>query len=324
MGGPTGKVSFPAGLAEFHQGTPAAGLPLAAKSMLGVADFSAATGAAIIDIDLMSTLVTMMDTGGNPFASVNAFNPDTILSKTEDRVDAFVSLAETIDQSADWEAMCLTALNRADSILAADELEVEVANFESKSEGELARGYNRITAGFFDINAVVSTSFPAGLASLEEQHRANVSRFRTERTVQRARERSFVVMQSISDMVQLFSLKIQAESGAAQLQQQSGFQKIAVKDSQTATDVGFNVDESNYNLETLKSGSTVLAALNNAPIVPKGLTRAQSALSGLTAGAGFGINIGIATGNFGIGAIGALVGGALGALSGVDAFESPA
>ena len=228
MGGPTGKITFPPQLEAFHQGQTDPATNTSLESMLGKADFSTG-GPSSIDITLMTTLATMMDTGGNPFANVNAFNPDVILSKTEDRIDAFVSLAETIDQSADWEEMCLTALTRAGDIIAVDELETEVANFESKSEGELARGYNSITSQFFDINAVVSTAFPAGLASLEEQHRGNVSRFRTERTVQRARERSFVVMQSINNMVQLFSLKIQAGSGAAQLQQQSGFQKIAVR-----------------------------------------------------------------------------------------------
>ena len=290
MGGQAGQVGFPAYLEEFHD--------------------EVLTGSAAPSLSSdVQTVMNSLFSGGNPYTGVASYNPDEALQLSQDSVNRFVSTVKGIRETSTWNRFVDVVMGRINEILpSANDIDEDVQAFDVQSMGDLARSYNRVTAGFRDINAVVSTAFPTALALLENDHNNQVARYRTERMLQRNRERALVFIQSVEQIYKIMALRMTGEMNLVSAQDGVSRFKIGAKMDQIRGDVGFQHDETMWDLSILQEGAGVIGAMSGIPPVSKKLSPLQSIVSGALTGLTFGMQAGIATGSFEIGAIGALVG----------------
>lgn len=211
-----------------------------------------------------------------------------------------------------------------------------ITEFENRNTKRQQRAIARFTAGMADVNAVMSSAFTIGLAILEADATDQVNEFEAK-----------VSQELFSDLVKA---GVQAQLGAAlsrveirhtllsqgtQLVNQGKYQAISMfadyvrgfaeisrvrtvaKVEQTERDIELDTAEALWDISVFQHGGNFLSSISGAPMVPKGLTKTQSAIGGALSGASVGAAAGSVIPGLGniVGAgVGALIGGIGGAL----------
>ena len=281
MSGPSGEISFLDYVQETH------------AMMLYGTDVDTATGINLVGAshNLGSILIT--DCGNadaspllatNPYSSNNEYDPDTDLSSAQALVDDLITSTGTIDEQSTWSDMLALANDNVDLLLPSDsDIEAEVAVFAAEAKKQLIQSYNRVSAGFFDINGVVGTAFPAALAQLEASYNNDVNAFRARRLNEARNTHTLAITQSISDMISLMQLKMSSKAVSTSAQRSQSMFKIAAKSDQLRADIALDVDEVMFNLNVLRASGNILSAPQGNPVGPKGPTESQRLLSGIGA-----------------------------------------
>ena len=296
MGLPSGEVGFPPYLEKFH------------SELLMNADPDSVAPALSTDVQ---TIVNSMLAGGNPYAGAASYDPSGHLDMVQEKVDQFESLVFSMDDVTDWDRMVDAAVSRVDDMMSTVDVEADVAEFAAAAKNDLARAVNRIAAGFFDINAVISTAFPSALAIVEADHLHGIARYRTERNLQTQRDRTIAILQSVSEMAKLFTIKAQTMQNVANAQLATAQTSIMTYNDQIKMDLGLQIDEANWDMTVLGSGANMMGAISGIPTMPAKLTPLQQALTGVANAAGFAVTVGGATQSLEIGAIALVAGSAL-------------
>lgn len=301
MSTPAGQVGYPEYLEAYHEEI--------LVGQTGHAGVSITTDAA--------TVMNAMLAAANPYEGVSAYDPDEVLSRTENAVRAYENYANNLDATSDWDNMVASALLRADDMISsAPTVEEDVQAYEIQARNALARAVNRVAAGFSDINAVVSTAFPTALALVEQDHLSEINRYRTDRFLSLGRERALIIAQSVSEMVKLFTIQTQAMQNVANAYDMTGRFAVMANMDRIRTDIGLQVDETNWDMTILAQGSALIGSMSGITPMPQKLTPLQNALSGALTGAAWGVGIGVSTGSLEIGVAGLLAGGIAGGLVG--------
>lgn len=275
-----GEVDFPPYLKEFHS------IALTGSTFLNVENNPETYISFGTSIDEEVTNIV----GNNPLESMQAFNPDTVLTEMDTRLSTFTTTADAIDPEDDWEGFVDTVLSRVDELVSSDDdIEEEVETFEEVSRRNLAKAYSRFDAGMFDINAVVSSVFPAGRALIEAEYNHDVSRFRSERRGQRNRERAMLIMQSVDAMKSIYFQKLSMAINAFQLTTENARMEIGAKTDQSRIEASYRIDEAMWNLRALNQGAGVIATMSGIPTVQPPMTPLQVLAGGLTTTAGVAI-----------------------------------
>jgi len=111
-----------------------------------------------------------------------------------------------------WEAMLASVLAKLPLMLPTTvELENAVAAYERQARANLARSYQRLQAGMFDINATDGSAYPMAIAMLENQYSADLTSFSAGLYLQNLRDRSTILAGSIGQIGQTFVAKLQGE-----------------------------------------------------------------------------------------------------------------
>ena len=286
MSFPSGEVGFPAYLEGFH------------SELLMGAPADTAVPALSTDVQ---TIVNSMLAGGNPYDGVASYDPSSHLDMVQEKVDQFESMVLTMDDVTDWDRMVDAAISRVDDMMSIVDVEADVAEFTAAAKNDLARAVNRIAAGFFDINAVVSTAFPSALAIVEADHLHGIARYRTERNLQTQRDRTMAILQSVNEMGKFLTMKAQTLQNVANAQLSTAQTSIMSYNDQIKMDLGLQVDEANWELAVLGGGANMMGAIGGIPTMPAKMTPLQQALTGIGNSAGFAVSVGSATGSFEIG-----------------------
>ena len=286
MSFPSGEVGFPEYLEGFH------------SELLMGAPADTAVPALSTDVQ---TIVNSMLAGGNPYGGVASYDPSSHLDMVQEKVDQFESMVLTMDDVTDWDRMVDAAISRVDDMMSTVDVEADVAEFTAAAKNDLARAVNRIAAGFFDINAVVSTAFPSALAIVEADHLHGIARYRTERNLQTQRDRTMAILQSVNEMGKFLTMKAQTLQNVANAQLSTAQTSIMSYNDQIKMDLGLQVDEANWELAVLGGGANMMGAIGGIPTMPAKMTPLQQALTGIGNSAGFAVSVGSATGSFEIG-----------------------
>lgn len=289
MSGPAGQVGFPTYLEDFHEEVLTGG----------------ATPALTSDVQ---TVVNAMLAGGNPYEGVASYNPDDELDMTQEVLTKFANTVDSINEYSSWNMMADTVLERMTEVIPGNEdIDEDVTAFQVQAQNDLARSYNRVTAAFRDVNGVVGNAMPTAIALLEVDFNNQVARYRTERMLQRSRERAIVFLQSVDSIYRILALRVQSQQALTGTQDVVTRFKIGAKMDQIKSDIGLQVDEATWDLSILQDGAGVIGAMSGIPPVSKKLTPLQSILSSAFTGASMGMMMGPQ---------GALLGGIGGALLG--------
>lgn len=285
-GSTSGAVSFPTYMEDTH------------KAWLNNSGSVSPTSGT----DLQTILNVAHTDAGNPFFGEAAYDPTddpsssiaagSPLGRNQTKLDSFETEVSGIDEEADWASMLAKAKTELDT------------NFNDAALNRIdpaqLKAINRFTAGMADINAVNSSAFVIGLALIESEVTKGISQQIEER-------RGRMLLQAVAEMIQLLLSRVTGRQTVATLQAE--ISKILMIALQEQRDRDLEIDEADarWDLEVFAYGQNLLSSISGAPMVPRPLSKGQSALAGALGGA----SAGAAFGPIGMG-VGAIVGGALG------------
>jgi len=304
MGGPSGEIKYQPYVQDAH-----------AEMLYGDTAAAYATGlAGDFDSLNMSFILTDTTTGimnVNPYTGIAAYNPDTDLSLAQAAVDSYSGLISSVDETGTWGQMVDAAYAKLDTLLPSTaQVDSEVTAYEAAAKTQLANSYNRVAAGFSDINGVVGTAMPTALAMLELSFTTDVNRFRAERTHQADKNRAQAMLHSIDAMTNLLQTRIQGTATVAGMQIQRSASTIAAKEDQRIADTALSVDETFWRMRALRSGLDVLSGPSGVASGPEGPTKTERIMSGIGNSFAAGAEVGVQSGSlplglavFGLGAL---------------------
>ena len=175
------------------------------------------------------------------------------------------------------------------------DLDADIDTFEEDSLPNLARSYNRMSAGFADINAVSSTAFIGGLSLLESAFNSDVSRYRASRKLEINRQKAAIILQGVSTMAQMYSIKLQSLQASAQLSEGHAIAEINAKNAQLMQDLNLTIDENFWEMAVLERGSAMIGAIGGVAAGPKPPTKLEQLTAGIANAASMALQIGTAT-----------------------------
>ena len=305
MPGPSGEIKYQDYIQKTH-----------ANMMFGANDDAIGTTLDLFITNLhnMADILTDADEGLlslNPYTSVVSYNPDTDLSQAQSTVNSFSALVSEIDEISTWNTMVDAAFDKLSKLLPdTSQVDSEVTSYEAAAKTQLANSYNRVAAGFFDINGVVGTAFPSALAMLELSFTTDVNRFRAERTHQADKNRAMVMAQAVDSMTRLLQTKLQGSANTVNMQGRQAGMTIAAKEDQRIADTNLSVDETFWRMRALRSGLDVLKGPAGVAAGPEGPSKFDRIMSGVLTSFSMAGQLGQITGSVEAG-VGAFVLGSL-------------
>lgn len=253
-----GKVDFPTYMKEVH------------------ADWIANTDPAGAGHDTVSTSLTdAMNSalGNSPLSGDTSYDPATALTSMAGAVTTFQGVVNAIDESTKWKALVADATTNTPGV-------TEFSNI--LDDQVTTKVIPRFEAGMRDINAVISSSFTLGKSVIEG--------FRT-RDV--ANHQSKIILDGISQMMSLYSMKVEANKVLMASTIENNRLKIVAEKEKK--DTQFQIDEANskWDLEVFQYGANMIAGISGGTVRPDSgaPSKTQSAIGGALAGAALGAAI---------------------------------
>ncbi len=293
-GGPgSGAVTYPDYISNAHK---------------NILDFDGTYGPPYSAVQALRTILTQ----GNPFSLNRTHNPASSISTMGGKFGELQGALNFVYSSSDWDKSVDEVLSRIDDIMPTDtEIDSDVAAFEVLQEAALGRTYNRLAGGMFDINAVVGTAFPSGLAILESQHIASISQYRAARQINYDKERSLVIMQSLAEITKIWSLKSNIKLELERSSRAINLADLAARTDYKKSELAREVDRAYFPLSAMSQYAGMIGAISGTAPTSKGMTQTAATLGGIMTGIGQGISVGTALGSVEAGIVSALVFGVL-------------
>ncbi len=230
--------------------------------------------------------------------------------------DILIALIEAVitDTTAttQWAANVEVARAKIDNDIIDDaHIEAEVAEFrDGGALDEYNNSMNRFIGGMASINAVMGSAFIIGMANLEAGFNRDVRSYEARLRTNLENMRLQMINSGATELTRILMAKVMSTVQATQLLVDINKLKIIGYKEQTDTDLQIKVLRKKWPLDVYQYVGNVLAAVSGGVAIPESLTKGQSIMSGVAAGAGIAAPLGpIAAG------IGAIAGGIGGAFS---------
>ena len=228
-------------------------------------------------------LITAMAAEDNPYTFAEFYNPDNEVNELDERYRSFVGCIATLDEFSLWRRMIDEVSDRVDDILGDtdDETELSVDAFKEKAKDRLFESKQRIMAGMFDINAVVSTAFPAALALGEDQYLNDVDSYEADLNLKEKTQRALVYGQAVESMSRLLQLRVAGQQTTVEIAKQKGLFDIAAYTDYVKDNLDADVEGAFWQTSILtRNGSALQLGAGIAPAQGQ-LSRKQEVLTGI-------------------------------------------
>lgn len=269
MGGPAGKVGFPAYLEFYH------------RNLLGVdGNSTPAWDNGYGTYMFRHWLESALDAGSSPYTGASAFEPDEDLQDVQDRLDMFEALVQAQDPTTDWQNFSNTAFVAAEILFGTDsDINAEADAFEQAQLPSFMRSVSRMTGGMADINAVMGSAFVLGLAGMERDFQSQVSAYRSKVLLDKKASRVQFIANSVDEMVRLQGLLYDTHRAATAMQAEVSKAHILAKTDEQEQNLEYDIQDAQWELSLFKHAGSMLSAISGIPTVPPQLTKRQQALS---------------------------------------------
>jgi len=292
-GSASGKVGFPAYMETLH-------------------------GEWLDDTGTDTLLLTMVDAmnaahGNSPWTGLSAYDPDADVTAWETAMGNLRTLLTGMSDTVDWAALYAQADTSIDGAIEVD-IAQSISDYADQLDDEIeTKVLPRFRRGMQDINAVVSAAFPIGEALIEASRDKDVAKHSSTVRLELMGRKTGLIIAGTEQMVKLMTTRFGLEETYARDIVESNRIKIVAKGEQEATDAKYDEADALWDLEVFQYGGNLLGAIGSGVVKPAktGPSTAQSALGGAMSGAAAGAMVS------GSNPIGAVVGGLIGAASGL-------
>jgi hypothetical protein len=292
-GGSSGKVSWPSYLQDRHKG------------WLGEVEEG--------DVTMREAMHAAY--GHSPYADLAPFDPTSEMAAVQAKLDALHGKVGALDAASDYQTAQTAAIARANELAGPETIAPLVAAFEQEQRRELLRSMARLSAGYFDANAVSGSAYLFALAALESDHLHEVAKFSAEMQRQAWRDRLVAITAATSEMLKSIFAKVELERAAAAMETEVARMRIVAMKEYFDDDAEFAIKDALWDLELFAYAGNLLGNVQGGATVPgagtrkgnSGLSMLGGALSGAASGALAGSMVAPGIGTV----IGAVAGGGL-------------
>lgn len=292
-GGSAGAVSYPLYMSDYFS-----------DLTIGLG----AGGGSTMTMDIVTAMNTAQ-TGGSPYVSVTAYDPDTEVAAMLSAISDFETLVALLSSGTGLDTVI-------SDILSTTRIDTEVDNAVTEFSADLADRLTvevlpRFQAGMRDINAVVSSAFTIGQAVIETSQTRQVSKYSSELHLQEAKSYN-------ENSLQIIALKLEYQKFLSHQTIEANRIKIVAKTEEAETNLEIDEADASWDLEVFQHGANMLAAIGGGTALSqkKKKNKMASAIGGAMTGAAAGAMIGAEVGTVG-GPWGAVIGAVVGAAAGL-------
>ena len=241
--------------------------------------------------------------GGSPYRFITAYDPNTDLDVAQAALDELSDEVD-VEPSVDVGDAVLESIMLVNQHMFPDsELDAVVDSYENQQMPSFQREVSRVAAGYFDIQATMSSQYVMALANMENSRRADLSDFASKLRLQYQQSRMTNAIALTSEMLRIKGGRAAGKQAVAGMQTELSKMKIIAKQDQVNIDLGYVERDTLWNLDLLQHGSAMLGSIYGATTLPRALTPMERLLGGLATGASAGIQAGVATGSPELGVI---------------------
>ncbi len=248
----------------------------------------------------------------SPYASANAYNPDTPLSDMLTAIDAVITLA-TVTVSTAWASYVTAAKNAVGTVILDNTYITNVvAEYSAILQDDLTTVIAKYEGGMRDINAVASSAFTIGEAILQDSKNKQVAKFLDALKMDSVNLRNKVIFEAAGKLMDDNYKILDERRMLAHMKSEAYRIKMAAKKEEADENLRIDLADALWDVELYQHGSNVMAAIGGGvagTAGSKGPSQFQSALGGAMSGAASGATVG--------GPWGAVIGGAIGAIGGL-------
>lgn len=269
-----------------------------------------------LTVPLQDVMNTRMTTA-SPYNGETAYNPDTDLAELLTLFNSYsVFVGQITDEDTTWTSYNTKALNNRDSIAESGGSDIDAATdaFEGKLQMNHRKNIGSFAGGMADINAINSSAYVWGLGLMEMELQRNVANFRAGIELSRHELKVQTHMRIIEQLMTLVNFKLSHFNRLVDMKHRQISTQIVSKKEEQNTQIEFDVQDANWDMETFRVGGAFLGAIGGGGgmISANQPSRLMSGLAGAAGGAAAGAQIGGA-----FGPQGATLGGAIGAGAGL-------
>lgn len=331
-GGSSGEIGYPSYMERVHE------------------QWLDQTGTDDVDNSINDLIDVAHGSGGNPYESENAFDPNAVLtlvsnsplSRLNEQYTSAKTLIDDISASTDWTAFLTSAntkwtdidfladldtaiaglLTAVESALSSTSITDMVTSFETNKKARFLRDVGVWSASMADVNAVHTSSFIIGLALQQIEFSNSVDQYERElkgniynnivvSAIQtHIKTKGLFLLQGSALQQQLSQLKDTLTVDLARIKIDVERMTMIAKKEQTEHDLAIDVDEALWDFEVYMYAGNLLGAISGAAAGRKPMTATKG--QSVMGGALTGASIGAEVG----GPKGAAIGGVAGALLG--------
>lgn len=259
------------------------------------------------------------------------YNYNTVLGKTltpestadldepKDDVDSLQNTIKALNEETEWQDKVFLATEKADDLFTDTDVDTEVDAFEDRQKEELLRSINIFAGGMADVNAVVSSAFPMGVALLAQRKSRAIEGFEADLRLRKWTEKIRYISHETSQLMQAMFQLIDSKVRVIGLKGEVRRMRYVARQEYLDKDLEYAEDAALWNLQLYQHGANLLAAPSGGTLVPKerkikGGSSVAGGVGGALSGAAAGIPLAGPTAGLSV-IIGAVLGGVGGAIS---------
>lgn len=210
------------------------------------------------------------DVGGNPFANVLAYNPDSDLDLVQQRLDDFFSEVVLLNPEADIESAIDIVSRKLEEVATDSQGEIDAVVTAAEARGllEHQRAVSRLTAGMFDLGAVMTSQFGVAIALLEQGRANAISDLQAQLHLQAKQQRSTDMVNLTAAVLDRSVQRIKGLQAAVAIQAEVSKQHIVAKNEQLAMDLEMELKDATWDLDLYKYGTQVLGSIQGTAAIP--------------------------------------------------------
>lgn len=241
------------------------------------------------------------ENGGSPFAFVTAYDPSSDLEAIQTKYDEWSDELGALEPIANVEDIIDAAVAKADTLVPTAEIDSVVDAFDQRSKSAYLRNVSRFAAGMFDIQAVMTTQFGMGLAAMEMDRQDQLNDVDARLRLMAERERYSSVNAFAGEMTRLLVFKLEQQRAGVGGQLDISRLNIIAYQDEMDKNLTHEMKDAEWDLDLWRHAAGVMTAINGAAVIPRAQTQGERLVSAFMTSGSFGIQVGTATGNVGLG-----------------------
>lgn len=268
-GGGSGKVSYPAYMESWHTGWLGSSSP--------TANLTALMDAAI--------------SGGSPYASATAYDPDTDLTAMDTAISAFNTVVDALDAAADYATYSDAVLAQVDTnVVSTTHIDAQIAAYTAKLDADYDDLVAKLQSGSRDIGVAMTSAFVMAQGDLYAKKERDLTEFGKRLYIEAERQRNEMITTGISNVFQAHFQRTQFEGDVARLTADAKRIRIVAKGEEIRENYEYDDLDAKWDLEITNYGAAMLASIGGGVVntATPGMSKTQSVLSGAMSGAAMG------------------------------------